>query len=164
MAAKNEEYNFMDENLASLISKPKIFGDLEKEELESIAKLMEIREYNEKADIFEEDSIGSEFFVIISGSVWVRKKDSHGKDHQLSIICCSECFGKMTLIDEMPRSASVRALEKTRVAVLKRSSYLKMKKDNIEVYCHILENIAKEFSSRLRNMDVKYVKLMNLIF
>jgi CRP-like cAMP-binding protein len=158
------DLSHMEDNLADLIGKPVIFNNLNRDEIESLVKLMEIRDYNEKTDIFEEGSIGNEFFILLSGSVWVRKKDAHGKEHQLSILCSGECFGEMALIDELPRSASVRALGKCRVAVLSRSSLLSLKQENVRVYCHILENISREFSNRLRDMDLKYVKLKNFIF
>src|SRR5208337_3021216 len=101
------------------------------------------------------------FYIIVSGSVCVMKNDTKGKEHKLTVISTGESFGEMALIDEMPRSAGVRALEDTKAVVLTRSAFLKLKKDNISLYCHILENIAREFSGRMRNMDLKYVKLVN---
>ena len=154
----------IEENMIYMLAKPKLLSDLTKDEIEYIAGLMETRNYSENEDIFQEGGAGNEFYIILSGSVWVRKKDSLGKEHQLTVISCGECFGEMALIDEMPRSASVRALEKTRAAVLTRSSFLKMKKEKLPVYCHILENIALEFSGRMRMMDLKYIKLVNLVF
>ncbi len=154
----------IEENMIYMLAKPKLLSDLTKDEIEYIAGLMETRNYSENEDIFQEGGDGNEFYIILSGSVWVRKKDSLGKEHQLTVISCGECFGEMALIDEMPRSASVRALEKTRAAVLTRSAFLKMKKEKLPVYCHILENIALEFSGRMRMMDLKYIKLVNLVF
>jgi CRP/FNR family transcriptional regulator len=154
----------IEENSIEILARPKLLSDLQMEEIKYIGNPMETRNYNENEDIFQEGTLGNEFFIVLSGSVWVRKKDTLGKEHQLTVISCGECFGEMALIDEMPRSASVRALEKTRAAVLTRPSFLKMKKDNINLYCHILENIAIEFSGRLRSMDLKYVKLINMIF
>lgn len=114
-----------EENIASILGRPKLLSDLSMDEIEYLVKLMEIKNINENEDIFEEGSPGNEFYIIVSGSVWVRKKDSLGKEHQITVISCGECFGEMALIDEMPRSASVRALENSRVAVLRRPVFMK---------------------------------------
>ncbi len=154
----------MEEKIIDFLRNPKIFSDLKPEELERIANTMVIKSYNENDQIFQEGELGNEFYVILSGSVWVRKKDSAGNEHQLTVINTGEGFGEMALVDELPRSAGVKALEKTRVAVLSRDAFMKMKSENIAVYCHILENIVREFSTRLRSMDLKYVKVMNFLF
>ncbi len=150
--------------MRDILGHPVLLSNLRTDEIEYIAGLMETRNYHESEIIFEEGTPGNEFFIILSGSVLVRKKDNLGKEHQLTTISGGECFGEMALIDEKPRSAGVRALEETRVAVLPRLAFLVLKKENINLYCHMLENIAVEFSGRLRNMDQKYVKLMNVIF
>jgi len=154
----------IEESMRDILGHPVLLSNLRTDEIEYIAGLMETRNYHESEIIFEEGTPGNEFFIILSGSVLVRKKDNLGKEHQLTTISGGECFGEMALIDEKPRSAGVRALEETRVAVLPRLAFLVLKKENINLYCHMLENIAVEFSGRLRNMDQKYVKLMNVIF
>jgi CRP/FNR family cyclic AMP-dependent transcriptional regulator len=68
----------------------------------------------------QEGDIGEEAYVILQGSVLITKKNEH--DNVLILRTCEagDIVGEMALISEEPRSATVRALEDTTVAVLTR--------------------------------------------
>jgi CRP-like cAMP-binding protein len=58
--------------------------------------------------IFEEGSIGKHMYVVVSGSVDIRKR-TRGGDVVLATLGKGELFGEMALVDSMPRSASAVA-------------------------------------------------------
>ena len=58
----------------------------------------------------------------------------------------------------------VLAIEETNLAFLSHERFYQMKNDMPDIYSHILLNLAKEFSSRLRTMDNKYIKLLGFFF
>lgn len=74
--------------------------------------------------IIKEGQPGSTFFVILSGMVEVFKRKG-GKDVVIGVLGPSEFFGEMSLIDETSgkRSATVRALEDTRVAIMSKEDF-----------------------------------------
>ncbi len=142
----------------------RLFKDFTSSELGFISDYLEIKNYPAETIIFREGETGSEFFVIISGEVQVFKEGEKKKEHILANLKTGACFGEMSLIDSLPRSASVESIIETKVAILSQNSFLQLRFNNPEVYSQILLNMVKEFSSRLRNMDNKFVKMIGFFF
>lgn len=141
-----------------------LFNDMNEQELNIIIDALEIKNYEPNSNVFRECEIGREFYIIMSGSVQVYKSDEKQKEHQIAKLKTGQCFGEMALLDQLPRSASVSTVEKTNLAVLTQESFHRLQKQDSEVYTHMLLNMAKEFSARLRSMDEKFVKMMGFFF
>lgn len=62
--------------------------------------------------VFEAGDIGDCAYLIESGRVEVLVKE-HGQERCISVIAAGEMFGEIALIDQKPRTATVRALERT---------------------------------------------------
>ena len=92
--------------------------------------------------IIKEGQRGSTFFVIISGMVEVLKQKA-GRDVVIGVLGPNEFFGEMSLIDSGSgkRSATVRALEDTRVAI--------MGKEDLEQYLGKLSPGVRKMLGRL---------------
>ncbi|OGG06818.1 MAG: hypothetical protein A3F83_14865 [Candidatus Glassbacteria bacterium RIFCSPLOWO2_12_FULL_58_11] len=92
--------------------------------------------------IIKEGHAGSTFYVILDGMVEVLKRRG-GKEEVLNVLGPSEFFGEMSLIDSSlgKRSATIRALEDTRVAI--------MSKEDFEQYLGKLSPGVRNLLSRL---------------
>lgn len=152
------------EELKTVLHKTNLFSDLIDRELDIIIGAMEIKPYPLNSNVFQEGVIGREFYIILSGSVQVFKADGKQKEHQIAKLKAGQTFGEMALLDQMPRSASVSTLENSSLAILTQESFQRLQKEASEVYTHVLLNMAKEFSARLRSMDDKFVKMMGFFF
>ena len=150
----------MENHIISTLTKMKLFEGFSMDELGVFAEFLEVKTYPVNTTICEEGELGKEFFIIISGDVQVVKRDSKNKEFELTHLKEGACFGEMALIDDLPRSASVVTMVETKAAILSQNSFYLLKKNNLELYSHILLKLAKEFSNRLRSMDNKYVKII----
>lgn len=94
--------------------------------------------------IIKEGYVGRTVFVIRTGMVEVLKRVD-GRDIQLTVLGPNEFFGEMSLLDpESPkRTATVRALEETRVTVMSREEF---------------ESYIGELSPGVRNLMVKLTR------
>jgi len=146
--------------LFKVLKEVKIFHALTDEELTYLMDLVDVQSYEKDITIIEEGSIGTEMFVILSGSVDVVKKDDNGETKKIITLYEEDSIGEMTLLDVQKRTASVIANEKTFVAELKYSSLLEVYHKNKDMYIKIIMNIAREFSRRLRHMDELYVEFL----
>ncbi len=72
--------------------------------------------------VFSEGDSGSEAYRIILGSVEVSVDDG-GNKVVLAHLGQGEIFGEMAMIDQQPRSASVRALEEVEVEIIKQDDF-----------------------------------------
>lgn len=118
-----------------------IFKGIPAKALESILQQAKTREYLLGEQIIEEGSVGEEFFVILSGSVEITKKDGSAP----VILTVGNGFGEIALIKRVKRTASVHARENVKLLCLERrlfdilfipgSSERKRLTENIQALC-----------------------------
>ena len=75
-----------------------------------------IKGFKSGETVIEEGTKGTSAFIILSGTVGVLKR-SGGKEVQLATLGQGQVFGEMGLIEDRPRSATVRALSEIRARV-----------------------------------------------
>src|SRR5687768_4471847 len=93
--------NATEDRLVFLRTVP-IFGGLEDGELRRVDSYADIRTYPVGATLVQEGDLAKEMFVILRGSVEIRKGEQ-----TLNRLGRGDCVGEMSLIDIQPRSASV---------------------------------------------------------
>lgn len=82
-----------------------LFAELDRKELEQIARLCKERRFREGETVVMEGSGGAAFFLIDSGEAAVSIRGT-----QLATLERGDYFGEIALIDEGPRAATVTAL------------------------------------------------------
>ena len=86
------------------------FEDLDKSSLEAIANAAVEQNYQPGQYIMRQGDTGVGAFIIRSGKVEVLQ-ERDGKEVTLATLGPGDVVGEMALLDEFPRSASVRATE-----------------------------------------------------
>ena len=95
-----------------------LFAELEKEDLQRIAKACVIRQFKAGDVVVREGEVGVAFYIIEKGRVEVVKDLGTPQEQVLDTMGSSSFFGEMALFDNHVRSASIRATEDTRCLVL----------------------------------------------
>jgi CRP-like cAMP-binding protein len=134
---------------AQYLERVGIFADLSKDDLRDLSQRTQPREFGAGAVIVGQEDRGDSLFVITTGRVKVVLYGDSGREIILSILKEGEIFGEMSLLDNQPRSASVIALEATRLLVLERSAFVR----HIEAHPTTATAILAELSRRLRQAD-----------
>ncbi len=98
--------------------------------------------------LFEEGSLGRELFIIQEGKVGVYKDTAEGPI-ELATIEKNGIIGEMSLLDNQPRSATIRALEPTTVVVISESVF----QATLQKAPVWLTSIVKIVVSRLRDAN-----------
>jgi CRP/FNR family transcriptional regulator, cyclic AMP receptor protein len=98
--------------------------------------------------VFEEGTTGRELFIVQEGVVGVYKTTSEGQV-ELARIDKGGIIGEMSLLDRMPRSATVKSLEPTKVLVINEMTFQAALK-SVPVW---LTSIIKIVVSRLRDAN-----------
>ncbi len=131
-----------------------IFGGLEEEELAKVAGYLRRRVYSAGEIIVREGEQAKELFIVHRGQVEIYKeRGRESTEARIALLGEGECFGEMSLIDIMPRSASVRALSDTEAMSLSYVDFHALCVWRIETYTLLVMNIAREISRRLRLAD-----------
>ena len=80
--------------------------------------------------------------MVINGRVKVFLGSDDGKEVVLTILGPGESFGEIALLDEEPRSASVAAMEKTTVLVIRRDRFLELLRENSDLSWAMIRSLS----------------------
>lgn len=108
----------------------------------------QIRVYKPGEILFEEGSFGKELFIIQEGKVGIYKDTPEGKI-ELAVIEKGATIGEMSLLDNLPRSATVKALDSTKALIITQAAFATVMKE-VPVW---LQSIIKIVVSRLRDAN-----------
>lgn len=123
-----------------------LFRYLNYQELVKVGNLLDVRHFVVDEAIFREGDEGDELFVVLSGLVRVQKGAT-----TIVELGAGEHFGEMALIDKEPRSATVTAVEDTRLLVMKRPDFLYLIKHERDLAVKLLWQFLGVLTARLRN-------------
>jgi CRP-like cAMP-binding protein len=142
--------------LTSFLEKP-----LDIEELKTKLAIMKsrsvlkdsTRQIKKDSVLMEEDSSCMEMYWVLNGSFVATKMindhESDGQEHVIGKIGVGELIGEMSLLDNMKRSATVRALEDSEVLVIPHKKFLAA----LDGQPRWLQILLKTISLRLRNSN-----------
>ena len=100
----------MTKTLINFLSDISFFSEVSQESLQHLCDNITEETYIKNEVVFEKDTIGNSMYVVLDGSVKV-----HDKNHIYDTLSMGDCFGEYALIDNETRSASVTAIESTKV-------------------------------------------------
>lgn len=132
-----------DAKLALLAGVP-LFSNLSKKELAEVSRLTEQLDYGAGSALAVQDTVGNEAFVIVSGSVVVRRNG-----RKVATLGPGEVAGEMALLDDGPRSADLVAGEDTVVLYIARRDFAGLVEQNAKLAAKVLRTLA----GRLREAD-----------
>ena len=127
-----------------------LFAAVEGEELAALADIALEHSYEPGEVIFEENQEPHHLYLVVQGKVEVfRRVGNH--ERPLAHLGEKECFGEMAILDEQPRSASVRALEPTTVLKIDRDSFRELIMERPQIAFAIFRIL----SGRLRHQNLE---------
>jgi len=144
-----------------ILSSSKIFSSFTEKEIKMISSMTSSRKIPAKTIFIEEGSDSDVAYLISKGSARVFKITDDGEEINLSIAEPGELIGEMSMIEEIPRSASVQALQELLVLTISKANFMKVLNDHPKIAIRILQL----FSKRIRKVDERLEEVMtqNLI-
>lgn len=137
------------QTMIELLKELPVFEGLSQRELIAIERIIHQRRYNAGEMIFGEDMLGAGMYIVKEGEVVITKKINENKEIELAVIGERNFFGEMALIDEMPRSASVKAKRDTILFAFCKPDLENIMERNPKVAATIITNIARLVCKRL---------------
>ncbi len=132
-----------------LIRRVPLFSMLTAEQAQTIADGVTKRRYRRGEIIVEQGRKSDALFILLSGRARVITSDSRGREVILAVLEPGDYLGEMSLIDNEPHSATVRAEVQTDVLVLGRGEFAACLPENSSLSYAILRGLV----GRLRNAD-----------
>jgi len=144
-------------NNSTFLANVPIFSDLDDETLAKIVKPGVIQSFKKNSIILSEEDTGSALFVIAEGKVKISRSSNDDKEVILAILNESDFFGEMSLLDGMVRSATVTAIEDSKLFIVQRTEFL----DLLKKYPDVSIALLTELTKRLRGATMK-IKALSL--
>lgn len=137
-----------------------LFSNLGDNELDAISWILSMNTYHRGQLIFQEGEEGNALFIVLNGKVKVCLYDEEGREYVLDVIGKDGFFGELALIDELPRSANILAIETCDLLIIRRNDFMKLLMDNPSISINILKVLA----GRLRVADerIKWLAFLNV--
>jgi nucleotide-binding universal stress UspA family protein len=129
--------------IADLLAQTPLFAELTQEELRRLAEAARLRAYPPGEVIVREGDQTAGCFIILTGQVEVVKGADTAQPIVLARMGRGEIFGEMAMIDEHPRSATVRALEATECVGLRRADFMAELRRTPEIAVHMLPVLVR---------------------
>jgi len=134
------------------IKKIPLFEGLTDEEAAFIVPHLKVENYPAGSAIFQENSDGNKFFIILEGRVRI-SKEVNDKPKTLAILSASDFFGEIALIDRGPRSASASALESAQLISMTENAFKTLVNQNGAAAAKFLQALLVVFCKRIRNTN-----------
>ncbi len=144
-------------NNTNFLESVPIFSELDSDTLEKIVKSGVTQTFKKNSIILSEEESGSALFVIVEGKVKVSRSSGDDKEVILAILNESDFFGEMSLLDGMARSATVTAIEDSKLFIIQRTEFLDLLKKYPDVSIALLTELTKRL--RASSMKVKALSL-----
>jgi len=137
-----------------------ILARLKDEELRTIQKYLNLIEVIPGEIVFKEGDRGDYVCFVVEGTLDVIKKSATGEDIVISTLSKGRSIGEMAVIDELPRSATVKARTKSTLITLSRDNFNYILAEHSTIGVKILKGVARLLSMSLRKTSSKLADYM----
>jgi CRP-like cAMP-binding protein len=146
------------------LKKVALFRDFSEEELERISHILKEALYPKGTLIWEEGSPEQGLQIIDHGKVKVTRKTQEGHRQVLAVLKDDKFFGELSILDGRVHSASMEALEDTKVFILPKADMDRLLKDAPLIAFKIVREMTIVISEILRDMNNKFMKMVDYIW
>jgi CRP-like cAMP-binding protein len=108
--------------------------------------------------VFQEGEEGHSLYILAWGKVEVVHRLGFGDEVILAELHAPDFFGEMSILDNHPRSASIRALEACSVDVILNTDLYHLFQKWPDQYAILVLNMARDLARRLRHINQEFIQ------
>ena len=132
-----------------------LFENLDPKELRVLAKTCTERQYAADAVLMQEGEPGAGLFILTEGKVRVTQSAGAGQPpREITTLEAGEVIGEMALLDDLPRSATVTAIEPSRCLLVPVWDFRAVLRESPEIAIKMLAQMSR----RLRKTEQQLYK------
>jgi serine/threonine protein phosphatase PrpC len=121
-----------------------LFSKLQERELLRVMQVADVLEFEPGQNVVREGDRGDELYIVVEGTLQILRGEQ-----VLSEVGAGEHFGEMALIRSTPRSATVRAVERSELIALRRSDFFAILRKEYELAVKLLWQFLGVLADRL---------------
>ena len=137
-----------------------LFAELSDDDFAVVAAEFRERRAKRNQVLFQEGDSGESLLIVVSGRLKVSLENTDGEEVILALLGPGHVVGELSLLDELPRSATVTAIEATAMLTLPRTRFL----NTLRTHPSVLDAVLQTLAARLRatNEHVRTLALYDL--
>ncbi len=125
-----------------LLKRVPLFSECSRRELGEIAAIADEIRFPEGRTLIKEGGVGREFFVVVDGTVEVRRRG-----RRVAIESGASFFGEAALLTGKPRNASVTTTSPVQALVITDRAFHRLLKDSPAIQGKILASLAARLAA-----------------
>ncbi len=139
------------DNFRSIISDIHMFSELTEDDIDDLSKYLSKYKAVSGVEVTREGDTEGYMCIVVKGKLEVMKNGATDDEYQrIAVIRAGRTIGEMTLLDELPHSATIVTSEDSIFLILTKSMFDDMIAQNMALGIKILKIIARLVSLRLR--------------
>ncbi len=137
----------------SILKKIVIFESLSESDFDKVADKVDYITVEPDSMIIRENMHADAFYIIIEGEVEILKEGEVGQLERLALKRPYDVFGEMSIIDELPRSASIKSKTAVKLFRIARADFIGILKE----YSQVSFEVARTVCNTVRNTNDTYI-------
>lgn len=144
-----EGESFQDK-LCSMIESAQMFQDFSRQEIKLLSTYARAYEVETGATVFREGEKGTFMCLLVSGRIDIFKECDTHQQKKVTTIRDGKTLGEMSVLDDLPHSATTIAAEKTTLVLITKNNFDRLTEEQPVLGIKIIKRIARLISLRLR--------------
>jgi len=148
------------EPISDFLLNTPLFDGLKTNEIKNIAKHLSSIELSKDEILVKEGEEGNCVCFVVEGTLDVIKQSLTGESVIITALHRGRSIGEMSIIDDFPRSATVKARTQVKLVILTREGFDLLLEENPQVGIKILKKISRLLSLNLRKTSSRLADYM----
>lgn len=136
--------------IASLMAGAEIVSELVESAISTVSAYARLYRAPAGTMILKEGAVSPTLCLIVDGSVDIIKELGESVPRTVATLSAGKSLGEMSVLDDLPFSATACATEDTRLIVFEKSDLNQLARDYPQVHNQIIYGLTKEVTERLR--------------
>lgn len=136
------------------------FSELSEQDTSQLCQHSTTRVYPANTILISEGDQSDSLYVILDGQVKVYVSDNLGKEVILNIMDPGEFFGELALLDNEPRSASVKTLTQAKIMIISKQDFKNSLSSNSKMIYKLINFLIRQI--RTLTSNVKNLALLDV--
>jgi CRP/FNR family transcriptional regulator, cyclic AMP receptor protein len=134
--------------VVDILAKVPLFGSLDHKDLTTLAASARERQYQPGEEMMRQGDTGVGLFILTSGRVRVTQ-NRQGETFDLGVLEHGQAFGELSLLDDLPRTATITAIEPSTVVIVPIWDFRAALRENPAMALSLLSSM----SQRIRRIE-----------
>jgi len=145
-----------------LLVKISPFSSFSEDEMATVLTFTNLIEVEKDKTVFEEGEPGDYVCFVLDGRLDVYKKTWEGEGFIINTLSRGQSFGEISIIENIPRSATLKASEKTTYVTLTRKDFDSILEEYPKIGCKILKGLCGSLIKKLRTTSSRLIDYMSM--